>query len=267
MSEAAQELEQRIGRLRAAIRGAMLGGDRDRARALRAELRAAEQTWDDLLEREAPAQQPLEEPAPTGPLLPLREQVHEALSLLTVPAAPKLISTVHEAFFAVTFPGSKLTSLKRDEERSFRQAPYARPYYLCAALTADRLSPARGLLAISTWPAERRMIGPLSPRVDFLVGAIQVAEAVGRLPGEADITAVQRLLWRFFANIPGAPKHPGTMNPRAVIEAAEAELEVHESADSRARQEAAQRARKQLDDAELLFGTRFEQLGDQRRSG
>jgi len=71
-----------------------------------------------------------------GSLLPLREQVHQALSLLTVPASPRLIATVHEAFFASTFPNARLTSLRRDEERSFRTAPFARPYYICAALTA-----------------------------------------------------------------------------------------------------------------------------------
>jgi hypothetical protein len=74
-------------------------------------------------------------------LLPLREQVHQALSLLTVPAAPRLIATVHEAFFASTFPSARLTSMRRDEERSFRTAPFARPYYICAALTADLLAP------------------------------------------------------------------------------------------------------------------------------
>ena len=103
-----------------------------------------------------------------GTLLPLREQVHEALSLLQVPAAPRLIATVHEAFFATSFPTARLTSLRRDEERSFKTAPFARPYYICAALAADFLSPSRGLLAISTWPMERRIIGSLSPRVDFL---------------------------------------------------------------------------------------------------
>jgi hypothetical protein len=197
-------------------------------------------------------------------LLPLREQVHEALSLLTVPAAPKLIATVHEAFFAHTFATSKLTSLKRDEERSFRLAPFARPYYICSALTADRLSQVRGLLAVSTWQLDRRMIGPLSPRVDFLTSAIRIAEAAQRLPEET--VSVQRLLWRFSANIPGAPAHPATLDPRAVIAAARAELEVHEAEDVRTRGAGAQRARDQLGDAEQLFGTRLEHVNESRRS-
>ena len=84
---------------------------------------------------------PRASPRRTRPLLPLREQVYEALSLLQVPAAPRLIATVHEAFFATTFSTVRLTSLRRDEERSFRTAPFTRPYYICAALTADFLTP------------------------------------------------------------------------------------------------------------------------------
>ena len=198
----------------------------------------------------------------TGPLLPLREQVHQALSLLSVPAAPRLIATVHEAFFATTFPTGRLTSLKRDEERSFRTAPYARPYYICAALTADRLAPTRGLLAVSTWPMERRVIGSLSPRVDYLIGAIRIAEAVDRLPTETQTAT--RLLWRFAANIPGAapvpgilaPAGPDQVKPDVVRQAAQAELAVHTDADSRQRKEAATRARKQLADAERFFGVK-----------
>jgi hypothetical protein len=271
VSETAEGLERRIGQLRVAVREAVLAGDRDHARALRAELKVAENAWDDSLDEAAEhAPQPSEKPAKpekpekdhrTGPLLPLREQVHQALSLLTVPAAPRLIATVHEAFFATTFPTGRLTSLKRDEERSFRTAPYARPYYICAALTADRLAPSRGLLAVSTWPMERRVIGSLSPRVDYLISAIRIAEAVNRLPAETQTAT--RLLWRFAANIPGLQKPAATLDSRSVIQAAEAELAVHETADGQTRTTAAQRARDQLDDVQQLFGARLEM---QRRS-
>jgi hypothetical protein len=288
VTESVETLERRIVALRAAVREAVLAGDRERASTLRRDLRAAERAWDDALaaaEAGAGAEAAAEAgagaghadaaadadavhaaataaaPAPQaaargrGSLLPLREQVHEALSLLTVPAAPRLIATVHEAFFGGAFPSARLTSLKRDEERSFRAAPLARPYYICAALTADLLAPARGLLAISTWPMERRVIGSLSPRVDFLTAAIRVAEAVERLP--APVPAARRLLWRFAASIPGAADGAASMQPHEITEAALAELAVHQAADRAARQAAARRAREQLGDAEQLFGTRI----------
>jgi hypothetical protein len=291
-----EALEQRIESLRGRVRLALLAGERERASALRRELRTAERAWDEALEElagEPPDRDawpvrdgqaasspdlplPGGEPAavravqgegsgspfgqaaggPTGGLpLPLREQVHLALTLLTVPAAPRLISSVHEAFFAGAIPGPRLTSLRRDEERSFRVAPFSRPYYLCAALTADLLAPARGLLAVSTWSMERRVIGPLSPRVDFLTAAIQVAEGVQRVSHPSP--GALRLLWRFATNIPGGMTSGGRTDPRLVAEAAEAERGIHADADTSARAVAAARARAQLGDAQQLFGTRL----------
>jgi hypothetical protein len=295
VAETIEALERRIDELRVAVREAVLAGDPAVASARRGELKRAEQSWEDALAAAAvpaatvpattvpaaavpaaavPATGPasavpraagpqaLAPPEPAGSLLPLREQVYEALSLLHVPAAPKLIATVHEAFFGSTFPTTKVTSLKRDEERSFRTSPFARPYYICAALSADYLSPSRGLLAVSTWPMERRVIGSLSPRVDFLTAAIRVADAIDRIP-TPPLTA-RRLLQRFAASIPGASgEGRDQVNPGVVRRAADAELSVHADADSRMRKEAADRARKQLADAEQLFGARFQQPADE----
>lgn len=258
-------LEARIAELRAGVRRAMATGDRRTARALRADLRRAEQEWDTAVLGDAGEP---DEPAPAEPegrrgLLPVRDQVHQALTLLGVPAAPKLIGSVYAAFFPGEIPGTRLTSLRRDEERSFRTAPYARPYYLCAALTADLLAPARGLLTVSTWPLEQRIVGPLSPRTDFLASAIRLAEHAGRTAPSPD---AQRLLWRFASNIPGAVTGTvGTVDPAVLAEAARAELDVHREPDRRRRASAAGRARAQLDDAERLFGSRLRALQDSAR--
>lgn len=283
-------LERRIDQLRTEVRRAAVGRDRARVSALRAELRKTEQAWEESLARldeeqqasgspttsQTPARMPSEGDGAAavvagaaaarggGPLLPLREQVHQALTLLAAPAAPKLVSAVHEAFFAGLIPSVRLTSLRRDEERSFRSAPFARPYYLCAALTAELLAPARGVLAVSTWPLDRRVIGPLSPRVNYLSAAIRVAESYLRIPGPGP--AAQRLLWRFAANIPGASGGARNMDPAKVARAAQAELEIHAADDLAARTTAAARARRQLDDAEQLFGSRL-QLTRQAAAG
>jgi hypothetical protein len=259
VAETIETLERRIDELRVAVREAVLAGDRTLAGQRRTALKSAERAWEDALDEAAAAQaepfapaEPPEPPARPGSLLPLREQVYEALSLLQVPAAPKLIATVHEAFFGATFPTTRVTSLKRDEERSFRTAPFARPYYICAALSADYLAPSRGLLAVSTWPLELRVIGSLSPRVDFLTAAIRVAEAIERIPEPP--AAARRLLQRFAASVSGAISPGGGADPAAVSEAALAELAVHREADARARRAAAERARG-LHHAEQLFGT------------
>ncbi|MFD0821396.1 2-oxo acid dehydrogenase subunit E2 [Micromonospora zhanjiangensis] len=196
MGDSAEELERHISALRAAVRDAVLAGDRARSDRLRDELRAVERGWDEAVaalevttfrgsSRLVPAQR--RPGRPPGPRLSIREQVHHALTLLSVPAAPKLIIEVHAAFLgAGEIVNARLTHQRRDEERSFRTAPYTRPYYLCSALNLDLLGPVRGLLAVSTWPLERRIIGPLSPRVDFLTAAIQVAGQVDRLRSRPD---------------------------------------------------------------------------------
>jgi hypothetical protein len=256
MKPSIEALEARIDELRAAVRKAVVARDSVQARVLRAELRRAEREWEEAL-AQLESTQNSSEPAASGSLLPLREKVHHALTLLTVPAAPRLITVVHTAFVGDDIPSTRLTSLRRDEERSFRSAPYARPYYLCPALTFDRLAPARALLSISTWPMADRIVGPLSPRVHFLIAAIQVAETIRRVKNPRP--EAMRLLWRFAANIPGGTE--GGVDPSTVIKAARAELVIHQDEDRRTRERGAQRA-EALTDVQRLFGVRLGVVSD-----
>jgi hypothetical protein len=105
---------------------------------------------------------------------------------------------------------------------------------------------------------ERRIIGSLSPRVDFLIAAVNVAQAIEQIP--EPVPAARALLARFAANVRGsssansAGRLPGRIDPQSVIRAAQAELAVHQDEDLAARAEAARRAREQLDGVEQLFG-------------
>jgi hypothetical protein len=254
--EQVEALDRRMEALRTEVRRALAAGDRGRVVALRKQLGQAQREWDALLDDELAEEVPqIPVHRPTGPLLPVREQVHQALTLLGAPAAPKLVVAVHEAFATGELTPTKLTSLRRDEERSFHSAPYARPYYLCAALTADHLAPARGLIAVSSWPMGTRIIGPLSLRVDFLTAATRLAEHMDRLAETGP--NVRRLLWRFAATIPGAAATVDTMSPAAVADAAQAELAIHLDADRSHREAAAKRALDQLTPAQQLFGARL----------
>lgn len=271
MSDPLDALEKSIAELRRAIRDATTAADVERVGELRAQLRRAERAWDALLEADtAPASVLVEQPdspIAQGVALPAREHAHRALMLLQSPATPKLIVGVHEAFFPGELPAAKLSSLRRDEERSYRAAPGARPYYLCPALTHDLLSPARALVTVSTWPLEERIIGPLSPRANFLTSAMRIAEAVHTAAKEAGASAASlRLLWRFAANIPGAMPaeqigRDDALDPRRVIDAAQAELDVHADTDLDTRVAAARRARKQLSDDQQLFGAPLRRVG------
>ncbi|MFF8531673.1 hypothetical protein ACN6K9_002548 [Streptomyces sp. SAS_267] len=277
MHEHLDALEQRMHQLQQAMRRAQLARESDQVKQLRDELRRTQRAWDALFAQveesaddstpdtgESSAPTP-DVPAEPQTLLPAREQVHQVLTLLAVPAAPKLITTVHEAFFAGTLAASRLTSLRRDEERSYRSAPGARPYYLCPALTSDLLSPARGLLTVSTWSLEQRIVGPLSARVHFLTSALNIADAAERLDPDTLPLPARQLLARYAQNIPGAQPPISQSNPvgapldlALLRRAAEDELTLHTESDTASRTQAAARARGQLDDAALLFGGSFQ---------
>ncbi|MEU8892303.1 hypothetical protein [Streptomyces sp. NPDC048442] len=275
MSASIEELERRLAELRAELREALRARDTAAASRIRRALRETEAAWEQALGAEpdggpvaadlgsAPQTPPpahlLSTAQPgarsSGGAIPVREQVHQSLTLLGAPGSPKLISSVYEAFFTEPLVATKLASLRRDEERSFSAQGYARPYYICAALTHDRLTPARGLLAVSVWPLDRRIVAPLSPRADFLAHAVGVAEQIRRLTsaGHAPSGAAWRLLRRFALNIPGAYDDE-KLDPERIVTAAHAEAEVHREADNSQRRAAASRALDQLSDAQQLFG-------------
>ncbi|MET9265299.1 hypothetical protein [Amycolatopsis sp. NPDC004079] len=252
-------LEHRIAELRSSIRTAAAAGDQPRTNELRAELRRTSRAWDALLGLDEPQQ--AYEPCGPRDALPAREHVHRVLTLLQVPAAPKLIVSVHEAFFPAELPPSKLSSLRRDEQRSYQAAPGLRPYYLCPALTHDRLAPARALITVSTWPAEQRILGPLSPRVNHLASAVRIAEALRTAEDTTPRTtnpAALQLLRRFAASIPGAADSAAAddqaLDLQQIINAAQDELAKHADADRDTRAAASRHARAQFDAEQQLFG-------------
>lgn len=261
-----EELETRMQQLLQAMRQARLQGNDAQVAALSEDLKRTQAYWTSLVlpDAEATQAQPATDaaaepqPAPARPargVLPLREQVYQALTLLTVPTAPKVLSQVHEAFFAQPLNTARLTSLRRDEERSYRTSSSSRTYYICPALTCDLLSPARALLALSSWPLEQRLVGPITHRVHFLTAALRIADAAEQRTGD-DIPSglLRQLLEHYSRNIPGYPVARGPVNLDALRAAASDELAVHAQDDANTRAEAADRARKQLGDADQIFG-------------
>lgn len=269
MAASLEELEARMVEYRTAISEASRRGEKDLVRRLRGELRAVVDEYgrlvDEAEELGAPDEphvaesgSPPTRSSPPSPVsAPIREQAHQALTILDAPAGPKLIAATHDAFLSETVVTTRLGSLRRDEERSFAAQPFARPYYICPALTYDRLTPVRGLLAVSTWPLEQRITGPLGPRVDFLTHARRIGQQVARIQdaGHQPTLPAWALLRRFALNIPGAYEGYGRPDATRVVEAADAEASVHADADNAIRRAAAARAREQLTDpARLLFG-------------
>ncbi|MET7639854.1 hypothetical protein [Streptomyces sp. NPDC005438] len=274
MHEHLDALEARMQQLQQDIRQARIEHDSARVRVLSEEIKRTLNAYNTLLGADDAPETPRSrqgqpqariEAGPGGTGLPAREQVHQVLTLLTVPAAPKLISQVHEAFFSGPLNTGRLAAVRRDEERSFRSSPYARTYYICSALTSDLLAPVRALLALSTWPLEQRVVGPLSHRVHFLTAAIRLAEAAEARTGDPlQHEPTRRLLLHYSRNIPGCPTH-GPLDLAALRQAAAVERDIHADDDADARAEAARRAQ-QLPDVEQLFGNTLRNVTGLRRT-
>lgn len=189
--------------------------------------------------------------------LPLRDQILTVLRLLGRPSSIRLVADVARARFGEAIPTGRIASLRRDEERSWSRAPGARPAYVVPPLSADRFAPMRAELALSSWALETRIVGPASPRVDMLHALIRLTDELLREQNAQWNRALERVIWRLGATVPGAVAAEGELDASRVRIAAEAELAELRSEDERERRDAAERARDQLDDQALLFGTRL----------
>jgi hypothetical protein len=194
-----------------------------------------------------------------------REQAYHALTLLGVPVGARTVVAVHGALFDGDLTVGALTGQLRMEERGV--GPLT-PYRLCVALTAADLTPARGLIALSTWALTGRISTPTSVRVDTLTAVVRVAEFAAVQPGASPTTA--RLLHELAAQVPGGPEAYRVMDPGALADAARAALTAPglvaaAEQDRVVREAAAERAAARLDERQLLFGVR--QLPRPRNAG
>ncbi|HET9518032.1 MAG TPA: hypothetical protein VFO77_09930 [Actinoplanes sp.] len=192
---------------------------------------------------------------PGGALPGARAQAHHALTLLGAPAPARLVVGVHGALFPGDLSVGSLTAELRDEERT---VDTAKPYHLCVALTAADLTPAAGLVALSTWPLACRIVTATSLRVDALTAVVRVAEFAAVRAGASRATAA--LLRELAAQVPGGPEAVDVLDPGALADAARAALAEPALADAAARdrairEHAAVRAA-ELDRRQQLFGVR-----------
>lgn len=202
--------------------------------------------------------------------VPLRDQVIRALHLVGRPATGRLLADVTKARWNEAFEVNKLSSLRRDEARSWsagqdvHRRTAIRDIYVVPALSYDRFAPVRGSLALSTWKTPLRLIAPLSPRVDMLRSTIALAEEAVRCGDSNQGLALSRLVNRLSASIPGANPFKSTMPE--VISSALAELSELEEADARERSIAAARAEKLLAADGLLFGAPLRSISGDKGS-
>jgi hypothetical protein len=175
-----------------------------------------------------------------------REYVVLALEETGRPATPALISTLIKNLWNADVPATQFASIRKGDERAWMRGRRTRPL-IVPALNAFDLSARPRTCALSTWPAERRIMGTLSDRVDAL--EILLA-ATGRLDVERDGPAWRKLIQSIAADF-----HLGRhgVDQNQVITAAKATLCGIAKQDERERAEAAARLGR-LSDRWQLFG-------------
>lgn len=255
VDEGLQAILDRVNALQCQLAEALVAGDDNAAERLVAELSVVERRRNRLVHRslsDAPAY---------NVTMPLRDQVIRALTLLGRPASARLVADVSKARWGEPIPTKRLSSLRRDEQASWEANPGARAAYLTAALTGDRFAPVRGVLALSSWPLDVRILGPASPRVDLLVNLVNLARelAAGYDSDAAWTPALQRLVVRLARTVPTALRDgiSESLDTDRIRRASQRELEVLEPTDSEERAAAAKRAANQLDVRHQLFGVRM----------
>lgn len=189
-----------------------------------------------------------------------RQTVSAALAEIGVPARARLVADYAEARFGEQIESRALSALRRDERRAWGSSS-SRPTYVVPALEGRFFQPIRGLLALSDWPIEQRLVGPWSERTDHLVATAQLARQLAWL-NERDRDVAERLapvVASMARSIPGAldGREVDTARVEAAAEAERAELAAR---DEPWRAEAAARARQQLSQEEQLWGTQMRVL-------
>jgi hypothetical protein len=168
------------------------------------------------------------------------------LERVGVASPPARIAALAQELLEVRVSASQFASFRKADERSYRRNPRNRTYIL-PALSAVDLSGMPGMVTLSSWPLERRVIGGYSQRVDSMQ-VILAAHAAVRNGEDPSATAVIRVISREFPLIARwAP------DCEAMAAAAAEGLEDIAGRDAEERSAAAVRASR-LDPPSRLFG-------------
>jgi hypothetical protein len=181
-----------------------------------------------------------------------RETIVQGLIELDAIASPRLVADYLAARFARFVSPRQFSSLRRDE----RRRSFGRSALIVPALEGSYFEPARGVLAVSSWPTWRRLIGPRTGRVELLRVGRNVLQQLDWLAETDQSTSdrMERLVLSLVRTVPGALDGWKLRDRSRTRKAVERELSVLEGPDTEWRMSAAERAEAQLDEEQLVWG-------------
>jgi hypothetical protein len=148
------------------------------------------------------------------------------------------------------------SALRRDEKDAWKRGTASRMTFVVPALEGSFFTPARGHLALSTWPFWRRIVGPRTGRVELLRAAQNVLSQLEWIRDQDETAAarLERLLVGLVRTVPGALDGWSVRDADRTRAAIAGELDVLREDDQRWREAAAERGEGQLDDQHQLWG-------------
>jgi len=134
--------------------------------------------------------------------------------------------------------GVHFASLRRDEERAYRNNPTARPAWIVPALNCASLTPIARIVANSAWKPEQRLIGTRTLRVNYLCMLQALLSFRQRAEGAQDgptAGPLAALIRQYAETVPGALDRGNDLEYQRIDAAVEAELRHIEPVDRRER--------------------------------
>lgn len=234
---------------------ASLSSDLELATSLIAKIKGLEVYRDEILKSSMLVKKGLSQQLPITHVS-LRENVIRVLNLTKTSTQAKLIGSISEVIFNQELDTKKLSSLRRDEQRSYKagldskRKTQLRDVYVVPALSSDQLAPVRGALALSTWDVADRLIAPLSPRVNLLKTTVALINEIVRRQQLKSNDSAMKLIRRLAISIPNV--NPFSDSILEISAAAQNELSKIQSLDEEERNESAEKLKNIGDDC--FFG-------------
>jgi hypothetical protein len=187
-----------------------------------------------------------EVPGETPALMPKRDALVLALEKIGVASPPARVAAVVRTIYGLVISTSQFASFRKADERSYRRTSRNR-VYIVPALSAADFGAMAGMVALSSWAIERRIIGGHSQRVDALRGILK-AYSIYQDTKDSQSAAIIRIIGR---ELPSIGQHAPNID--AMGKAAAADLSELDMDDEKERCSAATRI-SHLDPMTQLFG-------------
>ncbi len=172
---------------------------------------------------------------------PVRAVVLDILHDLEVPTYSRLLSQLGQAVYGREIQAVRFGSLGTDERRAYTMRPNGRSVWLGSALTHHRFEPIRRLWIRSDWPLDKRVIAPLSSRVNHLRTTARLCEWGMERQQVADPEMLRIVAADHARDVEGVSVKRGVFELPQWREAALQALSRYEAHDAEQRHEAAQR--------------------------